>query len=80
MRDVLATLIYLFTMVIFVRVILSWFPSRGVAIDAVRDWTGRITEPVLGPVRRVLPSMGGLDLSPVVVLLVLQVVRAAIVG
>ncbi|MEY2642802.1 MAG: hypothetical protein RLZZ368_1449, partial [Actinomycetota bacterium] len=46
-------------MLILVRVILSWFPSRGGALDSVRDWTVRLTEPVLGPVRRMLPAMGG---------------------
>ena len=78
MRDLLATLIYLFTMVIFVRVILSWFPSRGGPVDVVREWATRITEPGLGPVRRVLPSMGGLDLSPVLVMIVLNVVSASL--
>jgi YggT family protein len=37
-------------------------------------WLVKITEPVLGPVRRVLPPLGGLDLSPIVVLLFLQIV------
>lgn len=38
----------------------------------------RITEPVLGPVRRVLPSFGGFDLSPIVVILVLNVLLRAL--
>jgi YggT family protein len=59
---------------------LSWFPSNGGALSVVRDWTGRVTEPLLGPIRRALPSMGGLDLSPVVLILVLQVVRNLILG
>jgi YggT family protein len=77
-RELLVNLISLYTLVLFVRVVLSWFPSNGGALSVVRDWTGRVTEPLLGPIRRALPSMGGLDLSPVVLILVLQVVRILI--
>ncbi|MFZ9230270.1 MAG: YggT family protein [Acidimicrobiia bacterium] len=76
MGSLLASAIQIYSMLILVRVILSWFPSRGGALDSVRDWTVRLTEPVLGPVRRMLPAMGGLDLSPVLVLIVLNVLSA----
>lgn len=76
MNALLATAIQLYSMVILVRVVLSWFPPGGGALDTVRNWTIRITEPVLGPVRRVLPGMGGLDLSPVLVLIVLNLISA----
>jgi YggT family protein len=44
-------------------------------------WNGitGLTEPVLGPIRRVLPAMSGLDLSPIVLLLGLTLVRGLIV-
>jgi len=77
-KELIASLIGLYTFVILIRVILSWFPSRGGPIDNIRDLTGRVTEPLLGPIRRALPSMGGLDLSPVVLLLALQVLRSLI--
>lgn len=80
MRELLASLIGLYSMVIFVQVVLSWFPSNGGALSAVREWTGRLTEPLLGPIRRALPSMGGLDLSPLVLILALQVLRSLILG
>ncbi|MCH8542194.1 MAG: YggT family protein [Alcanivorax sp.] len=60
---------YLFFAVL-IRVILSW-----VAPDPYNPFTAimtQITEPVMAPVRRVMPAMGGLDLSPLVVLLGLQ--------
>lgn len=60
---------YLFFAVL-IRVILSW-----VAPDPYNPFTAimtQITEPVMAPVRRILPPMGGLDLSPLVVLLGLQ--------
>lgn len=65
-------------MVVFVHVILSWFPSNGGALSTVREWTTRLTEPVLGPIRRTLPSMGGLDLSPLILILGLQVLGSLI--
>ena len=76
--DLLCGVTQLAVLAIIARVILSWFPSRGGPIDTIRDLTGRVTEPLLGPIRRALPSMGGLDLSPVVLLLALQVLRSLI--
>ena len=72
--DLLRLLVWLFIIAIVLRMVLSWFPpSDGIVADANRLlW--KITEPVLGPVRRVLPPLGGLDLSPLVVILVLQIV------
>lgn len=63
-------LLTLYWYVILARVLMSWFypdPYHPVvrAIYAV-------TEPILGPVRRILPPMGGFDLSPVVIFLVLM--------
>jgi YggT family protein len=69
-----AQLLYLYTLAIFARAILSFFPMRpGSPIAPVAQFLYRITEPVLAPVRRVLPSMGGLDLSPLVVILGIQI-------
>ena len=73
----------LFTIAIFARVILSFvIPlSRGrphpILVSAIR-LVNQITEPVLGPVRRSLPSFGGFDFSPMVVLIVLVVLREVV--
>jgi YggT family protein len=63
-------LIDLYSLVIIGAVVVSW---TNVSPDhpAVR-LLHRVTEPVLAPVRRALPDVGGVDLSPVVVLVVLQ--------
>ncbi|MSZ16359.1 MAG: YggT family protein [Actinobacteria bacterium] len=72
--NIVAQLLYLYTLAIFARAILSFFPMRpGSPIAPVAQFLYRITEPVLAPVRRVLPSMGGLDLSPLVVILGIQI-------
>jgi len=77
-------LLQLYLFVIFVRVILSWFPiSPDSPIAAVYRFVYAITEPVLGPIRRVMPSVGfggmGLDFSPIIVLLVLELFLIPIV-
>ena len=73
----LSSLAEAYLVIIFVRVILSWFPiSPGSALASIYNIVYSLTEPVLGPIRRVMPSVGfggmGLDLSPIVVLLLIQ--------
>jgi len=46
---------------------------------SVAQFLYRITEPVLAPVRRVLPPMGGLDLSPLVVIIGIQILTGILV-
>ncbi len=60
--------------VILARVILSWIPSA--QYHAVSQWIFRITEPVLEPIRRVIPTGSiGLDISPIIALLLLRVLQ-----
>jgi YggT family protein len=59
--------------VIFVRIVLSWFPIQPDSpMATVYRFVYALTEPVLGPVRRVVPGIGfggmGLDLSPMIVI------------
>lgn len=68
---------------IFATIIISWFPiPPGSALESVRRVLFSITEPVLGPLRRALPPLriGGfaLDLSPIIVLIGLQVLQAIV--
>jgi len=70
----LGDLLRLYSYVLLLRVILSWFPpssSQG-ALATVQLWLFKMTEPVLAPIRRKLPPMGGLDLSPMLLLIALQ--------
>lgn len=71
----LCGLLQIWLLAVFVRIVLSWFPAtEGGALASVSGVLGAVTDPVLEPVRRLLPPvrMGGmgLDLSPMVVLLV----------
>ncbi len=63
--------IYLFGIII--SAILSWIPSTQGHPAANLLW--QLVEPLLAPVRKILPDLGGIDLSPLVVLLILNVIR-----
>lgn len=66
----------LFTIAIFIHIVLSW-----VAPGTYNPATAFITmlaEPVLRPFRRIVPSLGGLDISPIFALILLQVIRIII--
>lgn len=63
----------LFTFAIFIHIILSWI-ARGTYNDAT-VFVGMIAEPVLRPFRRTIPSLGGLDISPIFAIIMLQVIE-----
>ncbi|MBI3992791.1 MAG: YggT family protein [Candidatus Lambdaproteobacteria bacterium] len=67
----------LLTLLIFVRVILSWVQPAGG--NRPTDLVYRFTEPLLGPVRGLLPAMGGMDFSPIIVLFGIQIVERLLV-
>ena len=73
----LAGLIDLYSLVVLVAVILSWvsLDRRNPLVTITRG----LTEPVLAPIRNVLPPMGGLDLSPMVLLIALQILKGLLV-
>ncbi len=58
---------------LLVRVLLSWIPG---ALDSPVAYTiYRITDPILSPLRRLIPRVGGLDITPIVAFLLLGAVR-----
>ncbi len=65
--------VQLLTILVVVRVLLSWVPSVDYGHPLI-SLIVRITDPILQPVRRILPPMGGLDLSPIIALLLLSLV------
>jgi YggT family protein len=70
---------------ILASVVLSWlFAFNIVNVNNSTVWQisyglSRLTEPMLSPIRRILPSIGGIDLSPIVLLLGLEFLRRFIV-
>ena len=76
MREILCQVLNLYVLVIFVRIILSWFPLRGGGpMSKVYEVLWKVTEPVLGPARRIIPSLGPIDISPIVVVFALGFVQ-----
>ena len=72
----------LFTILIWAiigRALLSWFPMRpGNPFQLLAVVLIQITEPVLGPLRRVIPMIGMIDISPIVALFLLQFLQTVI--
>jgi YggT family protein len=80
MSGILVRLLDLVVIVLIIRALLSWFPiSYESPFRPVRDTIYRVTDPILAPIRRVIPPMGGLDLSILVVILLIRVVLVPIV-
>ncbi|QAY95830.1 hypothetical protein CWB41_08855 [Methylovirgula ligni] len=79
--DVLLLVLQLYTYVIIIVAILSWliaFNVINVHNDFVRSiWNAlnAVTEPLLRPIRNVLPALGGLDISPVILLLLIFLIQ-----
>jgi YggT family protein len=73
LRSLLDLTLQFFTVCLLIYVVLSWVAPdvRNPAVQLL----ARVCEPVLRPVRRVLPPLGGLDLSPLLVLIALQALR-----
>ena len=73
--DVVAKILNLYVLVLLVYALVSWVPSiRG----KWTEYVAMLVEPVLTPLRRIIPPIGGLDISFLVVILVIQfVVRLA---
>lgn len=58
------------TIAIFIRVILSWIQAR--LPWGIGEFAFAVTEPILGPIRRMLPATGGMDFSPLIALVAIQ--------
>ena len=75
--QILMLLLSIAQFVVLAHVILSWLISFGVLnirqpiVAQIWDGLNRLLEPIYGPIRRILPDMGGLDLTPLVALLLI---------
>lgn len=70
-------LTYVLQILIFVRVVLSWLPLGN---NPVSELVIRLTDPILSPLRRVLPRFGMLDLSPMIALLIIVAVQQVVLA
>jgi YggT family protein len=63
--SLLDTLLTIYLYILIARAIISWVNPD--PYNPVVNFLHRVTEPVLAPIRRILPDMGGIDISPIVV-------------
>lgn len=81
----IVTIIDLYFWVVIITAVLSWLIAFNVAnprnpiVGRVWDVLVRLTEPALAPIRRILPSLGGIDISPIILLLLLGFLRRLVV-
>jgi YggT family protein len=81
--DLLLTIV---TWVIIIQVVLSWllaFNVLNIHSGGVRNFIvalDRLTAPLYRPIRRMLPDFGGLDFSPLVILILIQVIKKLLAG
>jgi len=73
MSIILARIIDVYCIILLAAVVFSWI--RLPPSNPVVRITGLLTEPLLAPIRKVLPAVGGLDFSPMILLLALQLLR-----
>ena len=74
--SLLALLIDLYSLIVVVTVLLSWVQLS--PENPIVRLSQKLVEPVLAPIRRVLPDLGGIDLSPMVLLMALHVVKRVV--
>jgi YggT family protein len=77
-------LITLYTYIIIAVVIVSWLMAFGVInaynpmVRSIWQALNAVTEPLLGPIRNAMPNLGGLDISPVILLLACYFVQTVV--
>src|SRR5205814_9295739 len=75
--NLVSTVISIYVWLLIAQAVLSWLVAFGIVnrynrvVATIGDFLWRVTEPLLRPIRRVLPDLGGVDISPVVLLLLL---------
>ena len=78
------TLITLYIWVLIANVVLSWLVAlkmvntQNQIVNQIGTILYRLTEPVLGPIRRILPNFGGIDFSPIVAIIALIFIEKVI--
>ena len=83
--DVILVVLQIYVWLLIASAILSWLIAFNVVnthnqfVATLADFLWRITEPVLRPIRSVMPNLGGIDISPVIVILLIILIKDIIV-
>lgn len=68
--ELLSTLIYLYSWVLIIYILMSWFPNA--RHSPIGNFFAQLSEPYLEPFRKIIPPLGMIDFSPIVAILVLR--------
>jgi len=88
MRPIIYVLVQIITLYMYLLIaaaIMSWLVAFNVVntrnqfVAAVAEFLYRITEPLLAPIRNFLPNLGGLDISPIVLILIIYFIQRVII-
>jgi YggT family protein len=80
----LDTIIWFYLVLVIAAAVMSWLiafdvlNTRSRIVYQVIDFLNRVTEPALRPIRRILPNLGGIDVSPIILILLLTFLRILI--
>jgi YggT family protein len=83
--DIIDIVLNLYVWLLIASAILSWLiafnvvNTRNQFVSSVAEFLYRITEPVLRPIRNILPDLGGLDISPIILILLIMLIQRIIV-
>jgi YggT family protein len=83
--DIILLVLQIYIWLLIAAAVLSWLVAfnvvntRNQVVHMIGDFLYRITEPLLRPIRNMLPSLGGIDISPVILILVILFLQNVIV-
>ncbi len=84
--NVLSLILRLYTFVIFAAVVLSWLLAFNVVnrhndiVRAIWNFVTALTEPLLRPIRGIIPNLGGIDISPLILLVIIYFLSSVLDG
>ena len=74
-------IIYLYSIVLIINIILSWLTAFNIVnannkfVYTILDASFKLTDPLLNPIRKIIPNIAGLDFSPIILFLILGFLR-----
>ena len=83
--DIVLIVLDLYVWLLIASAILSWLiafnvvNTRNQLVAAVAEFLYRITEPLLAPIRSFMPNLGGLDISPIILILIIILIQKLVV-
>ena len=78
--SIISDLLQLLALLVIVRVVLSWIPSMAWSRNRVVILLYRIVDPLLKPFQKIIPTFGGMDVSPLALVLVLEYLSSVVAG